>query len=79
MRRCNLACGYCNEYDHTSSPVPIELIKRRIDKLGALGTSIVTISGGEPMMHPELDDIIHQIQIAWNDRRTHFEWLLLHA
>jgi len=21
MRRCNLACGYCNEYDHTSSPV----------------------------------------------------------
>ena len=62
MRRCNLACGYCNEYDHTSSPVPIELIKRRIDKLGALGTSIVTISGGEPMMHPELDDIIHQIR-----------------
>src|SRR5260370_19849161 len=62
MRRCNLACGYCNEYDQTSSPVPVELIKKRIDKLGELGTSIVTISGGEPMMHPELDDIIHQIR-----------------
>jgi hypothetical protein len=27
MRRCNLACGYCNEYDHTSSPVPLEIMK----------------------------------------------------
>ena len=62
MRRCNLACGYCNEYDHNSSPVPIELIKKRIDKLASLGTSIITISGGEPMMHPELDDIIHHIR-----------------
>src|SRR6266849_7397312 len=63
MRRCNLACGYCNEYDHTSSPVPLDIMKRRIDKLGSLGTSIVTISGGEPMMHPQLDDIIHQIRL----------------
>ncbi|HEX9545498.1 MAG TPA: radical SAM protein, partial [Pyrinomonadaceae bacterium] len=63
MRRCNLACGYCNEYDHTSSPVPVDVIKSRIDKLASLGTSIVTISGGEPMMHPELDDIIHHIRL----------------
>ena len=63
MRRCNLACGYCNEYDHTSSPVPLDVIKRRIDKLADLGTSIVTISGGEPMMHPQLDDIIHHIRL----------------
>src|SRR5918992_3970528 len=62
MRRCNLACGYCNEYDHNSSPVPLEVINRRLDKLAELGTSIVTISGGEPMMHPELDDIIHHIR-----------------
>src|SRR5437660_9531898 len=62
MRRCNLACGYCNEYDHTSTPVPLEVMKRRIDKLAELGTSIVTISGGEPMMHPELDQIIRHIR-----------------
>jgi len=62
MRRCNLACGYCNEYDHTSQPVPLEVMKRRIDKLAELDTSIVTVSGGEPMMHPQLDDIIRQRQ-----------------
>jgi MoaA/NifB/PqqE/SkfB family radical SAM enzyme len=62
MRRCNLACGYCNEYDKVSNPVPLDEMNRRIDKLGALGTSIVTISGGEPLMHPELDDIIRRIR-----------------
>lgn len=62
MRRCNLACGYCNEYDRTSKPVDLAIIKSRLDKLADLGTSIVTISGGEPMMHPELDQIIHHIR-----------------
>ena len=31
MRRCNLACTYCNEYDHTSQPVPLDVMKRRLD------------------------------------------------
>lgn len=62
MRRCNLACGYCNEYDHNSKPVPLDTVKQRLDKLACLGTSIVTISGGEPMMHPQLDDIVHHIR-----------------
>jgi MoaA/NifB/PqqE/SkfB family radical SAM enzyme len=62
MRRCNLACGYCNEYDKVSNPVPLDVMKRRLDKLGALGTSVITISGGEPLMHPELDEIIRHIR-----------------
>jgi MoaA/NifB/PqqE/SkfB family radical SAM enzyme len=35
---------------------------RRIDKLGALGTAVVTISGGEPLLHPELDEVIRRIR-----------------
>src|SRR5690242_18768510 len=62
MRRCNLACTYCNEFDDFSKPVPLEEMYRRIDKLGALGTAVVTISGGEPLMHPELDDVIRRIR-----------------
>jgi len=62
MRRCNLACTYCNEFDDFSKPVPIEEMNQRIDKLGELGTSVVTISGGEPLMHPELDDVIRRIR-----------------
>jgi MoaA/NifB/PqqE/SkfB family radical SAM enzyme len=62
MRRCNLSCAYCNEYDEVSQPVPLDEMNRRIDDLGRLGTSIITISGGEPLLHPELDDIIRRIR-----------------
>jgi MoaA/NifB/PqqE/SkfB family radical SAM enzyme len=62
MRRCNLSCAYCNEYDDVSKPVPIEEMLRRIDHLARLGTSIITLSGGEPTMHPDLDEIIARIR-----------------
>ncbi|MHB1020945.1 MAG: radical SAM protein [Acidobacteriaceae bacterium] len=62
MRRCNLACTYCNEFDDVSDPVPVEEMFRRIDHLGRLGTSVITISGGEPLLHPELDQIIARIR-----------------
>ena len=62
MRRCNLSCTYCNEYDDFSKPVPLDEMTRRIDHLGRLGTSIITISGGEPLLHPELDNIIRRIR-----------------
>lgn len=58
IRRCNLACAYCNEYDDYSKPVPIETMKQRVDDLHRLGTTIVTISGGEPILHPDLDELI---------------------
>src|SRR5438552_6119752 len=62
MRRCNLACAYCNEYDDISKPVPLATMKSRLDRLAALGTTVVSISGGEPLMHPELDEIVAHIR-----------------
>jgi MoaA/NifB/PqqE/SkfB family radical SAM enzyme len=62
MRRCNLSCRYCNEYDKTSDPLPLEVVKRRIDLLARLGASIITISGGEPMLHPEIYEIFAHIR-----------------
>jgi len=62
IRRCNLDCAYCNEYDKVSDPVPLDAMLRRIDKLGDLGCSIITLSGGEPTLHPDLDAIIARIR-----------------
>jgi len=62
IRRCNIDCGYCNEYDKVSPPVPTAVMKGRIDALAELGTSVVAFSGGEPMLHPDLDDLIRQIR-----------------
>jgi MoaA/NifB/PqqE/SkfB family radical SAM enzyme len=62
VRRCNLSCAYCNEYDKTSAPVPTGLMLERIDRLAALGTGVIDISGGEPLLHPELHVIIQRIR-----------------
>jgi len=62
IRRCNLDCSYCNEFDKTSAPVPLEVMLRRIDRLAELGTTIITLSGGEPTLHPDLDTIIRRIR-----------------
>jgi len=62
MRRCNLACTYCNEYDDYSKPVPSEEMFRRLDKLADVGTTAIIISGGEPLMHPEIERIIAKIR-----------------
>jgi MoaA/NifB/PqqE/SkfB family radical SAM enzyme len=62
IRRCNIDCGYCNEYDKVSPPVPTGVMRSRIDKLAELGTSVVAFSGGEPMLHPDLDDLIRHIR-----------------
>jgi len=61
-RFCNLSCAYCNEYDKVSEPVPLEEMCRRIDHLGRLGTAMIGISGGEPLTHPQLDEIIRRIR-----------------
>jgi MoaA/NifB/PqqE/SkfB family radical SAM enzyme len=62
IRRCNLSCAYCNEFDDHSKPVPVETLFERADRLARLGTSIITISGGEPLLHPELDRLIGRIR-----------------
>ncbi|MBZ5653600.1 MAG: radical SAM protein, partial [Acidobacteriia bacterium] len=62
MRRCNLSCAYCNEYDTFSDPVSLEVMHRRVDRLAELGTTAVIISGGEPLLHPDLEKIISRIR-----------------
>ncbi len=62
IRRCNLSCTYCNEYDDFSKPIPMETMIRRLDHLADLGTTIITFSGGEPLLHPDLDELIAHIR-----------------
>ncbi len=57
-RRCNLSCGYCNEYDDFSDPVPKQVLFDRIDHLAELGTLILTLTGGEPFLHPDLHEVV---------------------
>src|SRR2546429_2648246 len=76
MRQCNLACAYCNEFDDFSKPVPLEEMKKRLDILADMGTSIITISGGEPPVDPDLVGVIPHMRrrgmIAWVNNHRFF-------
>ncbi len=58
IRKCNLSCAYCNEYDKTSEPVPLDILKQRSRKIRELGAFSINLTGGEPTMHPGLIDLI---------------------
>lgn len=58
IRKCNLSCTYCNEFDKTSDPVPTEELKKRLAKLKSLGAFSVCFTGGEPTLHPDLPELI---------------------
>jgi len=58
IRRCNLSCGYCSEYDKVSYPVPVDILEKRLRKLRSLGTFGISLTGGEPTLHPNLPDLI---------------------
>lgn len=60
IRRCNLSCGYCNEYDDRSPPVPYETLERRLLKLRALRAWMLCMTGGEPTLHPDLVRLVRR-------------------
>jgi MoaA/NifB/PqqE/SkfB family radical SAM enzyme len=61
-RYCNLECAYCSEFDKVSKPVPLKDLLDRIDALARLETQIVTLTGGEPLTHPDHDAVIRRIR-----------------
>jgi MoaA/NifB/PqqE/SkfB family radical SAM enzyme len=61
-RRCNLSCGYCYEYDKVSPPVPLDVLKERVDHLARLRAVFVTLTGGESLLNPDVDQVVAYIR-----------------
>jgi len=49
IRRCNLSCTYCNEYDDFSKPVPVDTLLERLNQLADLGTTIITFASAKSL------------------------------
>ena len=60
--QCNLACAGCGKIDY-----PADILKKRVSTEDALkavdecGAPVVSIPGGEPLIHSEMPDIVRGI------------------
>ena len=69
IRRCNLSCAYCSEYDKTSDPIPYQDLTARFEKLRELKTWAVCLTGGEPTLHPQLPKLVAKLKSLGIQRR----------
>src|ERR1017187_5882902 len=73
--QCNLACAGCGKIQH-----PDHLLRKRMsieDAVGAVeecGAPVLSIAGGEPLVHPDIDKIVGELV-----RRKKFVYLCTNA
>jgi MoaA/NifB/PqqE/SkfB family radical SAM enzyme len=58
--RCNLDCTYCDKVDPRSPQMETGAALRMIDELAALGTLSVCFDGGEPLVHPGIEQFVRR-------------------
>jgi len=51
--RCNSRCVTCDYWRHGRADLSLESVVRLLPSLRRLGTHLVVLSGGEPLLHPE--------------------------
>lgn len=56
--KCNLDCSYCTEYDNSKPHPTLEDLKLWIRKIRDLGTMRIALVGGEPLLHPNVVEIV---------------------
>lgn len=56
--RCNLRCRFCRIWEEEYDELDTEGVKRVIDVFDRLGVAVVSISGGEPLLRPDLATIL---------------------
>jgi MoaA/NifB/PqqE/SkfB family radical SAM enzyme len=51
--RCNSRCRSCDYWQHGRIDISLESVRQRIAQLVQLGTRVVVLSGGEPLVHAD--------------------------
>ena len=59
--QCNLDCAYCSEYDNSKGHVATADAIARIDKCADLGCVHTDLIGGEPLLHPDVDQLLRHV------------------
>jgi len=59
-RKCNLRCKHCysDSGNRLDDELTVEEIKQLIDQLANMGVLAITFTGGEPLMHPHIFELM---------------------
>ncbi|MGP4016990.1 adenosyl-hopene transferase HpnH [Saccharopolyspora sp. 5N708] len=59
---CNLACAGCGKIQHPASVLKQRMpVEQAIAAVEECGAPVVSIAGGEPLMHPEIEVIVDEL------------------
>ena len=55
--RCNATCSFCDIWERPSPYVTVEAVRDNLRDLRRLGVRVVDFTGGEPLLHRQLDEL----------------------
>ena len=58
--RCNATCGFCDIWERPSPYVTLENFRQNVRDLKALGVKVIDFTGGEPLLHRELEQLLRE-------------------
>jgi hopanoid biosynthesis associated radical SAM protein HpnH len=59
---CNLKCAGCGKIQHPANILKQRMpVEQAIEAVEECGAPMVSIAGGEPLMHPQIDEIVRQL------------------
>ncbi|GHB71466.1 radical SAM protein [Persicitalea jodogahamensis] len=58
--RCNATCGFCDIWERPSPYVTLENFRQNVSDLKALGVKVIDFTGGEPLLHRQLDQLLRE-------------------
>lgn len=70
LKECNYTCAHCSQdAAHLSlqsmQPVPLKIVLERLGALHRAGAQRIRFTGGEPLLHPQLDEIcVHSVRLG---------------
>ena len=60
--KCNLRCSYCTEVNNRVPHPKLKTLKMWIDKLEELGVLRIGLQGGEPLLHPDIVEVVRYVK-----------------